>query len=160
MTAVFGYEFDSTNRLRMGKQARCVNYVPEFSHFPYDVSVIRLSASLGNDYGQINLADTTDATPEDLFIIQHPGSQPKQVSFINCRLTQTHISGRDEGTDFTHTCDTAGGSSGSPIFNAEGLLVGLHHFGFQEDQTQLWTQNRGVHGTNIAVWFAGLSGNP
>jgi hypothetical protein len=62
--------------------------------------------------------------------------------------------GRGIGTDFTHTCDSAGGSSGAPVFDAEGHLVGLHHYGFAEAQVQEWTENRAVRLERIRNWVA------
>ena len=62
--------------------------------------------------------------------------------------------GRGTGTDFTHTCDSAGGSSGAPVFDAEGHLVGLHHYGFAEAQVQEWTENRAVRLERIRNWVA------
>ena len=64
-----------------------------------------------------------------------------------------NVDGRAPQSDFTHTCDTAGGSSGAPVFNLEGQLVGVHHFGFADDVDGLWTENRSVHGDLIAAWW-------
>jgi V8-like Glu-specific endopeptidase len=38
-----------------------------------------------------------------------------------------------KATEFTHDCDSERGSSGSPVFNDAGQLVGLHHLGFDID---------------------------
>ena len=37
--------------------------------------------------------------------------------------------GNAPGTDLSHSCDTEGGSSGSPVFTAQGKVIALHHFG-------------------------------
>ena len=155
MTAVFGYEFDPQNRLVMGPQLRCDEYDDTRSTFDLDVSVIRLNRPVGPEYVPVDI--TTDMPDPDgpLFIIQHPGSQPKQVSFINCAAVQTGVDGRATGSDFTHTCDTAGGSSGSPVFNADGLLVGVHHFGFMDDTDGIWSENRSTHADQIGAWWKG-----
>ena len=153
MTAVFGYEFDPQNRLVMGPQLRCAGYDETLGTFDLDVSVVRPTRSPGPEYVPVEIT-TGITTPEGpLFIIQHPGSQPKQVSFINCAAVQMNVYGRAPGSDFTHTCDTAGGSSGSPVFNAVGALVGVHHFGFMGDIDGIWTENRSTHASLIGEWW-------
>ena len=77
-----------------------------------------------------------------VFIIQHPAGEPKQISKINCAAGTVPVDGRTSASDFTHTCDTVGGSSGSPVFNETGDLVGLHHYGFNEGG--FWTENRAI----------------
>ena len=153
MTAVFGYEFDPQNRLVMGPQLRCAGYDETLSTFDLDVSVVRLSRSPGPEYVPVEITTGISDPEGPLFIIQHPGSQPKQVSFINCAAVQMNVDGRAAGSDFTHTCDTAGGSSGSPVFNADGALVGVHHFGFMDDTDGIWTENRSTHAGLIGAWW-------
>lgn len=56
-------------------------------------------------------------------IIQHPSGQPKQLALRENRLV-------DLWEDFLHyQTDTAPGSSGSPVFNDQWEVVGLHHSG-------------------------------
>lgn len=56
-------------------------------------------------------------------IIQHPSGQPKQLALRENRLV-------DIFDDFLHyQTDTAPGSSGSPVFNDQWEVVGLHHSG-------------------------------
>jgi V8-like Glu-specific endopeptidase len=87
-------------------------------------------------------------------VIQHPGGEPKQVSFIACEAIQDPVDGRGPETDFTHTCDTAGGSSGAPVFDLQGRLVGLHHYGFAEGQIEAWRENRAVRFNRLRGWMA------
>jgi hypothetical protein len=96
---------------------------------------------------------TDAAISEELAIIQHPGGNEKQISFINCTVMALPVDGRANETDFSHTCDTAGGSSGSPVFNANGVLVGLHHYGFNDGQIEEWTENRAVRMSGITDWL-------
>ncbi len=48
---------------------------------------------------------------------------------------------------FTHSCDTAGGSSGAPIFDQDHRLIGMHHMGYMlnDDGT--------CDGENKAIWL-------
>lgn len=153
MTAVFGYEVGPDHRMRIGPSSGCAGHDDAQVNFALDASVVRLSRPPGPDYPPIAL---TPAPPPDgdLYIIQHPDGQAKQVSFVECRALERQVDGRAPQTDFAHSCDTAGGSSGSPIFDMTGNLVGLHHFGFKEDGEGIWTANRGVHADLISRWIA------
>ena len=78
---------------------------------------------------------------EELFIIQHPAGETKQISMNECAVSRPVADGRAAATDFAHTCDTLGGSSGSPVFTTDGRLVGLHHYG---RGVGYWNENRAV----------------
>jgi Trypsin-like peptidase domain len=77
---------------------------------------------------------------DPIFQIHHAQCKPKLLS-SHCKVVSLQFPGwianaADPGapkTDFTHDCDTETGSSGSPIFDDQGLLVGLHHLGFQKN---------------------------
>lgn len=73
---------------------------------------------------------------ENLFVIHHPVAKIKQVSSEQCTATNTNQSSWKNASllsEFHHTCDTEVGSSGAPMFNNEGLVVGVHHLGFEKD---------------------------
>ncbi len=77
---------------------------------------------------------------ELLNIVQHPNGEPKQVALRENRLV-------DLVENFLHyEADTAQGSSGSPVFNDQWEVVGLHHSG---------VPRRDEHGRILA-----LSGEP
>lgn len=69
-----------------------------------------------------------------IVIIHHPEGKPKHVT-LGCQIAQVEYPGwrGGMGLDFTHVCDTEAGSSGAPIFNLQGEVVGLHHLGFAFD---------------------------
>lgn len=72
---------------------------------------------------------------DPIMIIHHPAARTKQIS-LDCTVTDANIkSWRDQvdGVDFGHRCDTEAGSSGGPVLNREGRLIGLHHRGFDVD---------------------------
>lgn len=62
---------------------------------------------------------------------------------------------------FLHLANTDGGSSGAPVFNARGLVVGLHIRGVsafgQGVPVQVDGTARTVHDFNIAVWMPYLA---
>ncbi len=151
MTAVFGYEYDQNGRLGIGAQASCAGVETLRINEALDVSVVSLDRPMDDVYGQVEILPT-DTEPEmPIVVVQHPGSQPKQISVLDCAAGEIRVAGRGDATDFTHTCDTSGGSSGAPVFDRQGRLVGLHHFGFQDGDA--WDSNRAVHVDLIADWL-------
>jgi V8-like Glu-specific endopeptidase len=74
-----------------------------------------------------------------IYFPQHPGGQPKKIGFwedaahtIRCKVDtvkQTY-GGSAPNSQIGYGCDSEGGSSGSPILDANTLhAIGIHHFG-------------------------------
>jgi endonuclease G len=63
---------------------------------------------------------------EYVAVIQHPGGATKKIALRNNKLV-------DVFDDFIHyTTDTDRGASGSPVFNDQWQVVGLHHAGVKK----------------------------
>lgn len=85
---------------------------------------------------------------EYINIIQHPNGEPKQLALRENQLV-------DLLEEFMHyETDTGPGSSGSPVFNDQWEVVGLHHSGVprRDEQGRLltregnsWSQDMGEH---------------
>lgn len=89
-----------------------------------------LSASPGDGWPVIPLDPA--ATPEPrqaAYIIQHPSGQPKRLAYV--RNTVTHV----DDAVVHYLTDTAAGSSGSPVFAADGTLIAVHHAGGRPQET-------------------------
>ncbi|WP_448549675.1 trypsin-like serine peptidase [Thalassotalea fusca] len=82
-------------------------------------------------YNKLKVVNDDEWKNHSLYLIHHPEGDPKKVTRVNCKVDGNELEGvsKNYHTDFGHTCDTYGGSSGSPIFNKYHQLVGLHHFG-------------------------------
>ena len=143
--AIFGYQYDAEGRLDPGRQYRCLSV--EDVHYEHDVAVLKLAGAPGEDWGRLDFSAEEPPDGENLLIVQHPAGQPKQVSKTDCKVLEPTADGRGEDTDFAHGCDTLSGSSGSPVLNLRGQVVGLHHYGF--GQQLYWNQNRAVKGSLV-----------
>jgi V8-like Glu-specific endopeptidase len=146
-TVVFDYEFDRNGILRFGEQYGCIQVVKV--DFGLDYALLQLTGDPASKWGTLKLTNSDPVQQGPIFVVQHPAGQPKMISKINCLAGAVPVDGRAAGTDFTHSCDTVGGSSGAPIFNENGEVIGLHHYGFNEGGA--WTENRGVRMLKIGA---------
>lgn len=85
---------------------------------------------------------------EYVSIIQHPQGGPKAVT-----LRENQV--RFLAADFIHyLTDTEPGSSGSPVFNDQWVVVALHHAGVPDPQDpSQWIANEGVRISSIAGYL-------
>lgn len=99
-----------------------------------DFSILRLVNAVPSDRGFLRLLSAKPAQNQNLLIIQHPGGEPKQVSRQQCIVENPDMAGvSPQLSDFSHLCDTKGGSSGSPVIDntsQDFRVIGLHHLGF------------------------------
>ena len=137
---IFGYQQIEGANFGLGMQIDCSLFDESKSDRALDYSIFQLKASPGEDWPSVSLKEGESGNDGDpVFIVQHPNGERKQISYVNCAIETMLVDG---SRDFTHTCDTVGGSSGSPVFNRQGKLVGMHHFGFKDEG--IWTKNRAV----------------
>ncbi len=119
-----------------------------FSDREHDFAIVAIGDRIAGDINLDSipfcpLVRETNAvvTGERINIIQHPAGEPKQVAMRDNRAV---------GVDdvFLHyRADTKRGSSGSPVFNDEWELIGLHHSGVPR------TNSRGQWlAVNGSVW--------
>lgn len=73
---------------------------------------------------------------EPVRLVHHPLGLRKQISLQHCEVDASEFDGwtGKPKTEFTHRCDSDAGSSGGPVFDTDGALVGLHHLGYKYDQ--------------------------
>jgi V8-like Glu-specific endopeptidase len=92
-----------------------------------DYSILRVGGRPAERYGTLRLSSAAPVPRESLFIIHHPEGAPQMLTRKDCAARAV------AAPDMVHSCDTLGGSSGSPIFSDETLdVVGLHFAGSEE----------------------------
>ncbi|CAN7405665.1 trypsin-like serine peptidase [Rhizobium sp. LjRoot254] len=142
--------------ITMGKQRHCVAVKDALTAL--DFAVIEMDQPV-TDTMPIPLAESDAAPGVPTFLVQHPGGEHKQLAQLGCQPIDALAPGLEpaQPTDFTHRCDTIGGSSGSPILVAAGdgagkryCVTGLHHLGF-DDFGAYETKNRAVKISLIAT---------
>lgn len=124
---IFGYEYNRFGQIPGMEQYDCLNV--RAVNFELDTAVLELAGEPGKRWNSLTLGETPAQDGERLFIVQHPAGEPKQISESDCTVFESISPGRQSRSDFAHRCDTLGGSSGSPVFNLSGEVVGLHHWG-------------------------------
>jgi S1-C subfamily serine protease len=94
-----------------------------------------------DDWAIIRIGEPLPATPilklseaavpaleQPAFVIQHPNGERKRVGYVRNSITLV------DARVIQYLTDTQVGSSGSPVLNDEGRLIGLHHRGGQPQE--------------------------
>ncbi|MFV8054578.1 DNA/RNA non-specific endonuclease [Mycobacterium sp. 48b] len=87
------------------------------------------------DFGWSAMSSARDkhAEGDHVTIIEHPDADYKQIA-----LRENRVIGRGKkGATLYYAADTLHGSSGSPVFNDQFVLVALHHAGGGHNDTEL-----------------------
>ncbi len=103
------------------------------------------------DFGHLRLIPEEGKILEGEYvsIIQHPNGGPKAVTIRENKVSCIF-------DDFIHyLTDTEPGSSGSPVFNDQWIVVALHHSGVPNpNKKNAWIANEGIRISSISNYFA------
>lgn len=149
-TTVVLLDYDTVTMVPAARQRRC-NAIRDADH-SLDYSELELDSPVDASIQPLTFAAHSPAAGEALIVIEHPGGAPKQISRVICKAVSNPVRGNAKDTDFTHTCATLNGSSGSPVLDASMQVVGVHHFGIGDDEP---TYNRAVRIERISQSLAG-----
>lgn len=89
-----------------------------------DWAVVRVAQPMAANIPVIKLSDAADPTLNaPAFLVQHPGGNRKRIAFVRNQITSF------DDRVVHYLSDTQAGSSGSPVLDDQGRLVGLHRAG-------------------------------
>ena len=150
VTADFGYEEDSEGNERTELTVPCV-IASIAGDAADDWAVVRFAPAPAAAIPIVALSEAAIAVPgAQAYVIQHPYGLPKRLGFVRNTITMCN------DQVFHYLTDTQPGSSGSPVFDSQGRLIGLHHVGGrpQEVAGKPFKKNEGIR---IQRVIAGLA---
>jgi hypothetical protein len=123
VTAEFGFETDAAGNGLPSRSIAC-KAAGAIVDAEGDWGVIRAADPLDAAWPIVRLADAADPVAgEAAYILQHPLGGRKRLGFLRNRVMDF------DDRVVHYLTDTQSGSSGSPVFNAAGHLIALHHAG-------------------------------
>jgi V8-like Glu-specific endopeptidase len=109
----------------------------------------RLSEKLQLYEPNVRLPAINSSPPQKIYVIGHPNGGTLQISFQDNILID-----HDEISKIHYRTPTEGGSSGSPVFNQQWGLIGLHHAG--STAMPRLKGNPGIYEANEGIWFQAI----
>jgi V8-like Glu-specific endopeptidase len=119
----FNYQIDLSGNFLPTDDYKCdVSFF--HTNAQLDYSIVKVKGEPGLKWGYVKLpVDDTVKDKDDVFIIQHPKGEHKQIG-----LSENVVAYVDD-TVVQYLTDTLPGSSGSPVINDSMRVIALHHSG-------------------------------
>jgi len=150
VTAEFGYEDDGSGGVITATAIPC-DVGSIVTNKEDDWAVIRANQPLKDAWPVLKLSEAVEPTTNAAtYIIQHPGGDLKRVGFV-----RNQICFFDDQV-VQYLTDTRDGSSGAPVFNAEGRLIAVHHRGGRPQEVVGKAPIKKNEGIRIARILKGL----
>ncbi len=94
-----------------------------------DYTFVWIDEAASTEFGMIPMerASFLIDVGDQAFIVHHPDNEPKQVSLDDTDVLEVL------SRIILYASDTLSGSSGAPVFNAQGNLIALHHANRKKD---------------------------
>lgn len=104
-----------------------------------DFAVLRLDLPVPSTY-IVKVQPEPLTVDKQLVLFQHPDGLRKKVANNGCQIDIIDGAGQTQShTDFYHSCDSSGGSSGSPVMDpTNGMVIGLHHIGTYDPDSKTY----------------------
>lgn len=166
--AEFGYEHDLDGVLRDPVSFNLRPHEIFYSNSELDITFIAVTPFSDNGvplerYGRLPLLPLSGKAVDGewVTIIQHPGSEPKQIAIRSSQIVKldAKAAGGIDLDKFIHySTDTEPGSSGSPVLNDQWQVLALHHKAVPAPskaknpvRQQVWIANEGIRVSAIFV---------
>ncbi len=137
----FNYQLDIRENPEIFKDYASKTGGIYYSDNTLDYAIIELTGNPGSEWGYLALKPQIPAPDTRVNIIQHPNGLPKQISIQNNFIKFA------DNTKIQYVTNTLPGSSGSPVFNDNWEVIGLHHAGGmipEKEGGPLYFRNQGI----------------
>ena len=120
--------------------------------YDLDFTLMKFKSDNPSDrYGYLGFNQNPPVKGAVIWIPQHPGGNPKKFAVESdmdsggiATIQRESLEGNKPNLDFGYYADTQGGSSGSPVLDVDGKIVGLHHFGISGGTCTINNMNQAV----------------
>lgn len=139
------FDFDAENLVCFGLNSKgcCGGTVYSGSTYiqdsqTLDYALLQLNEDAASEFGYLEIDDAIPYAGQQIYIVQHPYGAAKRISWDSgsdtggvCRVQGYPVTNKcRQGTGLEYQCDTASGSSGSPVLSATSdKVVALHNCG-------------------------------
>jgi V8-like Glu-specific endopeptidase len=119
----FNYQLDTNGNAELFNDFVATQQGVYYTNKALDYAVVELMENPGGEWGYLTLKPVVPLPDSRTNIIQHPNGLPKQISMQNNFVKFA------SATKIQYVTSTLPGSSGSPVFDDNWKVIGIHHAG-------------------------------